>query len=76
MRELVDWFNRSIEEEKHQARPHRQGSGFVEGASLYDAFAFPDGDKMTGGKRVVLLDESEGPMDLNVSGGCGAEAEV
>src|ERR1022692_1732833 len=55
---------------------HREDSGFAEGASLYDAYAFPDGDKLTGGKCGVLLDESEGPMDLNVGGCCSAPAEV
>jgi hypothetical protein len=55
---------------------HREDSGFAECASLHDAYAFPDGDKLTGGKCGVLLDEPEGPMDLNVGGCRSAEAEV
>jgi hypothetical protein len=54
----------------------KEDSGFAEGASFYDAYAFPDGDKLTGGKGGVLLDEPEGPMDLNVGGCRSAEAEV
>jgi hypothetical protein len=54
----------------------KEVSGFAEGASPYDAYAFPDGDKLTGGKGGVFLDEPEGPMDLNVCGCRRAEAEV
>src|ERR1022692_3312426 len=54
----------------------KQDSGFAEGAALYDACAFPDGDKLTGGKCGVFLDESKRPTDLNVGGCSSAEAEV
>src|ERR1035437_7331940 len=53
-----------------------EDSGFAEGAALYDAFTFADGDELTGGKCGVLLDKSEGPMDLNIGGCRSAEAEV
>jgi len=43
-----------------------QDLGFVEGASLHDAFAFADCDKLTGGEPPVLLDEPEGPMNFNI----------
>src|ERR1019366_2277883 len=53
-----------------------EDSGSSEGAALYDACALSDGDKLTGGKRGILLDEAEGPMNLDVGGCRGAEAEV
>ena len=54
----------------------REDSGFAEGASLHDAYAFADRDKLTSGKCRILLDEPEGPMDLNVGGCRNAEAKV
>jgi hypothetical protein len=53
-----------------------EDSGLAEGAALYDACAFPYGDKLIGSKRGVFLDESERPMDLNIGGCRSTEAEV
>jgi len=54
----------------------KEDSGCAEGTSPYDAYAFSDGNKLTGGKRRVFLDKAEGPTDLNVGSCRSAEAKV